>query len=154
MGAFSKLSYHIVFATKFRQPTIHSELRSRLYDYIGGSIRAMNGHLLEIGGVEDHVHLLVGFPPTLCLSDAVRDIKANASKWINETTQPPSRFEWQVGYGAFTVSYSQLDSLRKYLRGQEEHHKRHTFEEEYLAFLKRHEIPFDPKYLFEGEHLG
>jgi len=114
----------------------------------------MNGHLLEIGGVEDHVHLLTSIPPSLSLSDAVRDIQANASKWINDSCLTPSRFERQKGYAAFTVSCSQLDSWRKYLRGQEEHHKQHTFEEERVAFLKRHEIPFDPKYLFEGEHLG
>ncbi len=154
MGAFTKLCYHIVFGTKFRHSVITPDLKPRLYEYIGGTIRGINGHLIEIGGVEDHVHLLTSIPPTLPLSDAIRDIKANASKWINDSSLTPARFEWQKGYGAFTVSFSQLDSLRKYLRGQEEHHKTHTFEEEYAALLKRHEISFDPKHLFEGEHLG
>ncbi len=154
MGAYTKLAYHIVFGTKYRQPTIHREFRNRLYEYLGGTIRGLNGHLIEIGGVDDHVHLLTTIPPTIALSDAIRDIKAGASKWVNELPESASRFEWQKGYAAFTVSHSQIEAVRKYLRNQETHHKKQTFEEEYVAFLRRHEIEFDPRFLFEGEYHG
>ena len=154
MGAFTKFAYHIVFSTKYRQPLIRPEFRDRLYEYVGGTIRGMKGHLIEIGGVEDHVHLLTAIPPTLALSDAIRDIKAGASKWVNELSVTSSRFEWQKGYAAFTVSHSQIEAVRRYLRNQETHHKQQTFEEEYVALLNRHEIAFDPRFLFEGESQG
>ena len=154
MGAFTKLTYHVVFSTKYRRPTLRREFRDRLYEYLGGIVRRLNGHLIEVGGVEDHLHLLVALPPTIALSDAIRDIKAGASKWVNELPGMDSRFEWQKGYAAFTVSYSQLESVRKYIQGQEVHHQQQTFEEEYLSFLKRHEIEFDPRFLFEGEYHG
>ena len=154
MGAFTKLAYHIVFSTKYRQPLIRREFRDRLYEYVGGTIRGLNGHLIEIGGVEDHIHLLTSIPPTMALADAIRDIKAGASKWINELPGNTSRFEWQKGYAAFTVSHSQIEAVRKYFRNQETHYKKQTFEEEYVAFLRRHEIEFDPRFLFEGEYHG
>lgn len=145
---------HVVFSTKYRSHSLRREFRERLYEYMGGIARRLKGHLIEIGGVEDHVHLLIAIPPTLALSDAIRDIKAGASKWLNELPENTSPFEWQKGYAAFTVSYSQIESVRRYLQSQEEHHHRQTFEEEYVAFLRRHEIEFDPKFLFEGEFHG
>ena len=154
MGAFTKLAYHIVFSTKYRLPSLRREFRERLFEFLGGIVRRLNGHLIEIGGVEDHVHLLVGLPPTITVSDAVRDIKAGVSKWVNELPETKTRFEWQKGYAAFTVSHSQIDAVRTYLRNQAEHHKKQTFEEEYVAFLMRHEIEFDPRFLFEGEFHG
>lgn len=154
MGAFTKLTYHIVFSTKYRAPTIQEEFRERLYEYIGGTVRALNGHLIEIGGIEDHVHLLVSCPPAMALSQVIRDIKANASRWVNDKSLTPNRFEWQKGYGAFTVSYSQRESVRRYIRNQREHHRRVSFKEEYVEFLRRHEIPFEEVYLFEAEHHG
>jgi putative transposase len=93
-------------------------LQNRLYEYIGGIIRAQNGHLIEIGGVEDHVHLLANLAPTKAVSDSIREIKANASKWSNELFDQRSRFEWQKGYGAFSVSYSQIESIRHYIQNQ------------------------------------
>ena len=154
MGAYTKLSYHIVFGTKFRQPVINADLGPRLYDYIGGTLRSMDGHIEEIGGVADHVHILTAIPPTLALSNIVRDLKANSSKWINDNHLTPSRFEWQTGYAAFTVSFSQLTILRQYIRVQEEHHRKQTFEDEYAAFLDRHGISYERKHIFEGENHG
>jgi putative transposase len=154
MSTFTKLIYHIVFSTKYRRKSIVDPFSERLYEYIGGIIRAQNGHLIEIGGVEDHVHLLVNLPPAKSISDTIREIKANASKWSNELPDTTCRFEWQKGYGAFTVSYSQIDSVRHYIQNQREHHRTKTFEEEYVAFLKRHNIDFDHQYLFEAEHYG
>ena len=113
MGTYSKLIYHIVFSTKYRQPSIRESIRERLYDYIGGTIRGMKGNLIEIGGVEDHIPILAGLTPVIAVSDAVRDIKANASKWANDIPEIKSRFEWQKGYGAFAVSYSQIEGVRE-----------------------------------------
>ncbi|MDP1835979.1 MAG: IS200/IS605 family transposase [Chlamydiales bacterium] len=154
MGTFTKLSYHIVFSTKFRSKSIVASFGERLYEYIGGIIRAQNGHLIEIGGIEDHVHLLANLSPAKAVSDAIREIKANASKWRNELPDNVGRFEWQKGYGAFTVSYSQIESVRCYIRNQREHHRTKTFEQEYIALLKVHNIEFDSRYLFETEHFG
>jgi len=154
MGTFTKLTYHIVFGTRYRQNAIHDEFVERLYEYIGGIIRTNKGHLIEIGGVADHLHILVNFSPARAVSDSIRDIKANSSKWVNETLDPGDRFEWQKGYGAFTVSYSHTESVQQYIRNQKEHHRTKSFEEEYIAFLERHNIAFERKWLFEGEHHG
>ena len=158
MGSFTKLTYHIVFGTKFRRKSICNEFVEPLYEYIGGTIRNRKGSLIQIGGVEDHLHLLVTLPPTITVADAVRDIKANASKWVNEnreeTKNPGDNFEWQIGYGAFTVSYSHIEIVREYIQGQRRHHRTKSFDEEYIELLERHNIPFDRKFLFEGEYSG
>jgi len=154
MGTFTKLAYHIVFSTKYRHKIIQDSLQERLYEYIGGIIRAQNGHLIEIGGIEDHIHLLVNLAPTKAISDSIREIKSNTSKWANEHVKPNVRFEWQKGFGAFTVSCSQIESVRQYIQNQREHHKTRTFEEEYTAFLKSHNIAFERRYLFETEQFG
>ncbi len=154
MGSFTKLTYHVIFSTKYRHPRIQDAFRERLYEYIGGTIRGLKGHLIEIGGVEDHVHLLANFSPAAALSDVIRDIKANASRWLNELDEIPSKFEWQKGYAAFTVSYSQRKPVRDYIRNQREHHRKRTFKEEYMEFLQRHDIEFEERYLFEAEHHG
>lgn len=152
MGSFTQLTYHIVFSTKYRQRSITEALRPRLYEYTGGIIRNLNGSLLGISGVEDHVHLLARLPPTHSVSEMIRDIKANSSKWANQ--QSSSQFEWQKGYGAFTVSYSQREMIGRYLQNQEEHHRRMSFEEKYEKILRRHGIEFDRRYLFEAEFHG
>ena len=154
MGTFTKLTYHVVFSTKWRRQTILDGLSERLYEYMGGIIRSQKGHLIQIGGIEDHVHLLVNISPANSVSASIRDIKANASKWVNELSEMTSRFEWQKGYGAFTVSYSQTDAVRHYIQNQRDHQRNKTFEEEYIEFLKRHDIDFERKYLFEAEHHG
>ncbi|MBL8811298.1 MAG: IS200/IS605 family transposase [Planctomycetaceae bacterium] len=154
MGSFTQLTYHVVYATKYRHPAIIPEIRERLYEYIGGIIRAKNGHLIEIGGVADHVHILAQLSATFAVADVVRDIKANSSHWMNELTEIKKPFEWQKGYGAFTVSYSRIPNVRTYIQNQEEHHRKRSFEEEYIDFLNRHGIAFRPEYLFEDEHHG
>lgn len=154
MSTFTKLSYHIIFSTKHRSRSILESFSERLYEYIGGIIRAKNGHLIEIGGIEDHIHLLANLSPTKSISDTLRDIKSNSSKWRNALPDNIGVFEWQIGYGAFTVSYSQIESVCHYIRNQREHHRTKTFEEEYIAFLKLHNIEYDPRYLFETEYCG
>ena len=141
MGSFTQLTYHFVFGTKFRRRSIGQDVAEPLYEYIGGTIRNRKGRLIQIGGVEDHLHLLVGMPPTITVSHTVRDIKANSSKWLNEKQESRNasdKFEWQIGFGAFTVSYSQIEVVQKYIQNQREHHRNRTFEEEYVALLKRH----------------
>lgn len=154
MGSFSQLTYHIIFATKYRKRSILPTFQERLYEYIGGTIRAKKGCQIEIGGVADHVHILARLSPALAVADVVRDIKANSSKWVHELPEPTAEFEWQKGYGAFTVSYSNIEAVREYIRNQEAHHRKRTFQEEYVDFLSRHGIDFRMEYLFEDEHHG
>jgi putative transposase len=103
MSCYTKLTNHVVFSTRYRRPTITQEIQERLYEYIGGIIRAKNGHLIEIGGVADHIHILATFPAAIAVADMVRDIKAISATWTNESGARPERFEWQKGCGAFTV---------------------------------------------------
>lgn len=145
-GTFSNLLYHVVFSTKNRAPLIGDELREPLYHYIGGILRAEDGALLEIGGVADHVHLLVRLRPSTAIAEAVRLVKANSSKWVHEERKVDA-FGWQTGYGAFTVSESQVDGVRRYIRRQPVHHRRRTFEEEMAELLRRHGIAFEERYL-------
>ena len=154
MGSFTRLTYHVIFATKFRNPTISRSIQERLYEYVGGILRAKKGHLIEIGGVVDHIHILTELSPSFAIADVIRDVKANSSKWLNEQPEFKQFFEWQKGYGAFTVSYSLRKSVQDYIQNQEEHHKRKSFQEEYVEFLQRHNIPFRLEYLFEDEHHG
>lgn len=128
MSTYSKLTYHIVFSTKYRRKTIHDNIRDRLYEYIGGIIRSLEGSLLQIGGTEDHVHILTNLSPTRPVSDCIRVIKANSSKWINELQMNTTKFEWQKGYGSFTVSQSQIATVYRYI----ENHRVKSFQEEYL----------------------
>ena len=122
-STLTSLDYHVVFSTKYRRPTILPRLRDELYRYVGGIVRAEKGSLREIGGTSDHIHLLVGVPPTIAVSDAVRVIKANSSKWVNERADQDQKFQWQSGYAAFTVSVSQRETVLRYIQNQEQHHR-------------------------------
>lgn len=153
MGSFTRLNYHIVFGTKYRKRSIGETIQERLYEYIGGTLRAKKGQLIEIGGVEDHVHLLAGLSPTFAVSDVIRDVKANSSKWLRDDRKV-DEFEWQKGFGAFTVSYDRIEAIQNYIRNQKEHHRTKSFQEEYVDFLQRHDIEFRPEYLFEDENHG
>ena len=154
MASYTKLTYHVVFGTKYRAKSIRQQIREPLYRYIAHVIRDRSGHLIEIGGIEDHLHVLANFSPTSSVSDMVRDIKANAARWVNGLTETKNRLAWQKGYSAFTVSSSSITPVRAYILNQREHHRTCTFEEEYTELLKRHQIEFDPRYLFEAEHQG
>jgi REP element-mobilizing transposase RayT len=145
----TNLLYHLVFSTKRRLPLISSNLGTELYRYIGGIIRDEGGIMLEIGGIADHLHILTKWKPSIALSDFLAKIKGNSSKWANETKMKMRKFGWQEGYGAFSVSESQVVAVTKYIRSQEEHHRKQTFQEEYLALLKKHRIQFDERYLWD-----
>ncbi|HVP11169.1 MAG TPA: IS200/IS605 family transposase [Phycisphaerae bacterium] len=140
--------HHIVFSTRQHLRHITADLRQRLYDYMGGIIARENGRLMAAGGTEDHVHLLVSINPQTALSELLRVLKANASKWVHETFPGKRDFAWQDGYGAFSVSFSNVDRVKEYIAGQAEHHRRLSFEEEFMEFLKRHQIPYDERYIW------
>lgn len=147
--SFVSLHCHIVFSTKNRKPFLTSPLVPRLYEYVAGIVRNEIGSLLTAGGTEDHVHLLVSFNKTVAVADAVRLIKSNSSRWIHDEFPKLDKFSWQTGYGAFAVSYSGLDRVKQYIAGQQEHHREKTFKEEFLAFLKRHNLQYDERYLWD-----
>ena len=154
MSTFTNLLFHIIYSTKYRKPTICSDWQDDLCGYIGGIIRDQKGTLLKIGGVEDHVHLLAKLSPTIAISDVLRTIKSNSSKWINERSGVSGKFEWQSGYAAFSVSESEMPAVVDYIANQAEHHRKTTFEEEFLAILKKHNIEFDMRYVFEREVIA
>ena len=151
MSSFTNLLFHIVYSTKYRRPLIRSGWQDELYAYFGGIIREHKGILLRSGGVSDHVHLLAKLSPTIAVSDMLRLLKTNSSKWINDNYHTAPRFEWQPGYAAFSVSESQAATVKQYIDNQEEHHRTRSFEEELLAMLDRHGIEYDPRYVFERE---
>lgn len=145
---------HVVFSTKQRFKLLHKDWREDLLAYMGGTASAHKSTLLRAGGVEDHVHLLLKIHPAFAISETVKTLKGNASKWINEQRKFPARFEWQKGYGAFSVSESMSDTVKRYIENQEEHHQRQSFEDEYRAILKKHNIEYEPKFVFDDEHVG
>ena len=145
--SYTNLLYHIIFSTKDRKPFITAEYQSRLHDYIGGVIRGVGGISLELNGTEDHVHLLTKLRPDTALSSVLRDLKANASGWMHDVFPALKDFSWQRGYGAFTVSQSNVPEVRRYIAGQKEHHKNVSFREEFIQFLKVNEIEFDERFI-------
>ena len=144
--SYTNLLYHIVYGTKGRYPFVTNELKPRLHEYLGGTVRGLGGIAFEINEMNDHVHLLVKVKPTMKFSDFVRDVKANSSKWANEITN--GNFSWQRRYGAFTVSESQFEIVRNYIRNQEEHHKKFDFRQEFESLLKANNIEID-EYLWK-----
>ena|SRR5229473_4037675 len=143
--AFSKNHLHVIFSTRERRKIIPKEVQPQLWSYMTGICRNQKMVPVAVGGIEDHAHLLFHLPPTLTLSKAIGLIKANSSKWMNEHGRG---FAWQEGYGAFAVSASKLDAVAKYIRNQEKHHQKISFEDEFLALLKKHGVAFDLKYVF------
>lgn len=141
--------FHCVFSTKERRPLITPMLRERLWPFIGGIAKQNKVKAIEIGGVNDHVHILLSLPSTMAISKALQLIKGGSSKWIHETFREQRAFAWQEEYGAFSVSVSQLEKTVQYIRKQEIHHRKMTFQEEFLALLKRHRIEFDERYLWK-----
>jgi putative transposase len=144
--SYTNLLYHIVFSTKERRPLITPEYEPRLYEYIGGTIRGLGGLSPELNGTEDHVHLLAKLRPDRALSDVLRKLKANATGWMHDVFPAVKDFSWQRGYGAFTVSQSNVEEVRKYLRRQKEHHTKVSFRDEFIQFLRANDIEYDERY--------
>jgi putative transposase len=141
------LYYHIVFSTKERRSLIIPAWRERLHRYLGAVVKNLDGIPQGIGGVADHVHLLVGLRATHCLANVVRDIKANSSRWLHEEIGV-SMFSWQEGYGAFTVSAQSIPQVQEYIATQERHHNGVSFQQEYVEFLKRGLVEYDERFLW------
>jgi putative transposase len=148
-GTYTNLLYHIVFSTKNRIPMVSDSLQPDLYSYIGGIIRGEGGILLEVGGMPDHVHLLTKFKPSKSVSEMLNRIKAKSSKWANDEKLNNRSFDWQDGYSAFTVSESQVEPVRHYIRDQPNHHRRLTFQDEIRALLGKHGVEYDERYLWD-----
>jgi putative transposase len=147
-NTYTSLHYHIVFSTKNREPWINSGIEQRVWEYIGGIARKHKASALQIGGTSDHVHALVLAPPALSPSQIAQFLKGDSSKWIHVEVRGMRGFAWQDGYGAFTVSKSQLPDVIRYIQTQREHHRKKTFQEEYLKLLRLHGIQYDERYLW------
>ena len=141
---------HVVFSTKQRFKLLHENWRDELYGIMGGIAKEHKSILLRCGGIEDHVHLLLKIHPSFAIADTVKLIKGNSSRWINDYQKVPARFEWQRGYGAFSVSESMADVVKSYIDNQEQHHRQQSFQDEYFALLRKHKIEFDES-VFDDE---
>jgi REP element-mobilizing transposase RayT len=146
---FTHLLVHLIFSTKDRQPLIDEHAGPRLFAYMGGILREIGCHPVLINGPADHVHALTTVPPTRALSDLMRLLKTNSSRWVHDEFPHLKHFAWQTGYGAFGVSRSNADEVERYVASQQEHHRHVTFQEEFEAFLKRHGVAYDPRYVWE-----
>jgi putative transposase len=147
MHSFTSILVHCVWSTKNRQPLLTSDVRDRLWPYLGGIARENKTKTLAIGGAADHVHALVSLPATLSVARALQLLKGNSSKWIHETFPEMRSFEWQEGYGAFSIGVSGIDTTVAYIRNQAEHHRTRSFREEFRAMLQRHGFDYDERML-------
>jgi REP-associated tyrosine transposase len=148
-NTYTALHYHFVFSTKNRQPWISQEIEERIWDYLGGIARANGMKPVKIGGIEDHIHMLVGAPPTIAPSKIAQLVKGGSSAWIHDTFAELVDFEWQDGYGAFTVSKSAVPEVIGYIANQREHHRTMTFRDEYRLLLVRHGIEYDERFVWD-----
>jgi putative transposase len=148
-NTYTQLYIHLVFAVKARQSLIHRAHKNELQKYITGIVRNKKHKMLAIENEPDHIHILVGLKPDQAISDLVKEIKASSSLWMNEQPWMPHHFNWQEGFAAFSYSRSQLDQVIAYIRNQEQHHKKQTFREEYIAKLKAFAVEHDERYLFD-----
>jgi putative transposase len=139
--SFAHNPVHLVFSTKERRKMIPKESQARLWSYLAGICKSHRIFVHEIGGIEDHVHMLIEIPLTLAFSDAIKEIKTGSSQWMGP------RFAWQRGFGVFGVSESNVNAVIRYIRNQAAHHRKMTFEQEFLALLKKHRVPYDPRYV-------
>ena len=147
-NSYTCLHHHIVFSTKNRLPQLTEDIRDPVYRYISGIIANQRGKLLIAGAIPNHVHLLAGLHPTTSIAELLRLVKSNSSGWVHDEFPRHRDFDWQDGYSAFSVSYSNLERVRQYIANQEEHHRTVTFEAELESLLKRHGIQYDPRYLW------
>jgi REP element-mobilizing transposase RayT len=147
MGStFISLHYHLVFSTKNRKPFIKKDWQNRLHEYLGGTVKGLEGTPEGVGGTEDHVHLLVGLKSTHRLSDFMRELKKSSSMWVHDEIGL-ANFAWQEGYGAFTISPTAREGVKSYIANQEQHHHKQSYQEELIELLEKAGVQFDPKWL-------
>ncbi len=149
-NTYTQLYIHIVFAVKGRQSLIPKDYKEELHRYITGIVTNRKQKVIQINSMPDHIHILIGMTPDLTLSDLVRDIKVSSTKFINKKRWVLGQFKWQEGFSAFTYSHSQLGDVARYIRNQEKHHSYRSFREEYLELLKRFDVSYDERYIFEN----
>lgn len=147
--SLTRLTAHIIFSTKNREPLIDAGLKPHLFAYMATILNDLGGKAILINGMPDHVHVLTHVPPTAAVSDVLRSVKANASRWVHETYPDRPDFGWQRGYAAFSVSSSNIDDVRRYVADQEERHRTISFQDEYRAFLQKHGVAFDEQYVWD-----
>ena len=148
-NTYTQLYVHVVFAVKGRQNLLRKEIRDDIVKYMAGIIKNKGQKPIKINGMSDHFHLLIGIKPDIAISDLVRDIKANSSKYINSNKLVLGRFEWQSGFGAFSCSHSKLRTVINYIENQEKHHSKQSFNDEFIEFLNKNNMDYKPEYLFE-----
>lgn len=148
-GAYTQMYVQLVFAVKNRKALLTQEIRPQIFKYISGIVNEMGHKALIVNGVSDHVHIFLGLNPKISISDTVHDIKRGSSLFINNEKLSNFHFSWQEGYGGFTYSRSHMDNVYQYILNQEQHHRKETFRKEYIKFLKKFEIEFDERYLFD-----
>jgi putative transposase len=148
-NTYHQVYLQLVFAVKYRKAVIKKEWRRELLAVIGNLINEANCKTIIVNGVEDHVHCFVGLKPVVSISELMKTVKAKSSKYINDHTLTPERFEWQEGYGVFSYGQSQIDRVYKYIQNQDEHHGKQTFRDEYLGFLEKFKVEYDEQYIFQ-----
>ncbi len=148
-GTFTQLYIQLVFAVKNRDAVLQPDIRSRIFEYISGIITQLGHKSIIINGVYDHIHIFVVLNPRISISDTVHDIKRSSSLFINKNKLCHGHFNWQEGYGAFSYSRTHIENVYTYIKNQEQHHQKRTFREEYLDFLKKYEVMYDERYLFD-----
>jgi len=148
-NTYSKIYIQTVFSVSNRLSLIKPEFKEDLYKYITGIVTNQGQKLIAINGMSDHLHILIGLKPAMALADLVRDIKCDSSNYINDNKWVRGRFSWQEGYGAFSYGHSQLDTIIRYIQNQEKHHSRRSFRHEYLTLLRKFDIAFEDKYVFD-----
>ena len=148
-NTYHQIYLQMIFAVKYRKATIDKSWKEKLFGVIGTLINENNCKTIIVNGVEDHVHCLIGLKPVAPISELMKAVKAKSSKYVNDHSLTPHRFEWQEGYGVFSYGQSGLDAVYKYIQNQEEHHKKQTFRDEYLDFLNKFKIDYDERYIFE-----
>jgi len=149
MSTYTQLYIHIIFAVKGRESLIESSWEEELYKYISGIVRNKGQKMLAIDGIPNHIHLLIGMNPSCCISDLVREIKKSSNQFIKEKKLCKYNFQWQSGYGAFSIHHSDLTRVIQYISNQKNHHSNKSFKEEYIEFLTNYEIDYQEEYLFE-----
>ena len=146
--SYTALLYHLVFSTRDRRPWLVDAIRPRVHEYLGGVVRGEGGIALCVGGTADHVHILARLRQDQAVSEVVRVVKANSSGWLHRSFPLQADFAWQGGYGAFTVGRTEVEAVRRYVEGQEEHHRMVAFQDEFVTLLKRYEVEYDERYLW------
>jgi REP-associated tyrosine transposase len=146
---FSNLLTHVIFSTKDRESLITPDLKSNLLAYTGGIVREIGGKEIVANSMPDHLHMLLWLPPGVAIAEALRIVKTNSSRWAHQKPNGHRDFAWQTGYGAFSVSQSNAASVMKYIREQEKHHRRLSFQQEFISFLKKNGVRYDQRYIWE-----